>query len=324
MWTYLEPYFAYDLNDPASHNIPYLYNYSRHNEFNLNLALIEADYQGEHMRTTIGLQTGTYPMMNYSAEPSLFQHIYQAFGGVQIAPDLWFDAGIFSSHIGIESALGKEEWTLTRSLCAENSPYFETGARMAYDPEGPWSFGLYVLNGWQNIADLNSNKALGTQIQFTFDSAVTLNSSTFYGNEKPDNAKQWRFFHDFYVLWTISPTIGISGTFDIGWQQSAPHSASSDRWYTFALIGHYQFADHWAIGLRGEEYNDPAGVIVPTGTPNGYQTFGYSGNIDYIVSEHATLRFEAKHYSSRDDIFVKDNTPTNGSTVLTSALGIEF
>ncbi|SRR5579883_2666918 len=324
IWTYLEPYFAYDFNDPSSKNIPYLFNHNRHNEFNLNLALVELDYQGNHMRTTIGMQTGTYPIANYSAEPSLLQHIYQAFGGVQVLPDLWLDAGVFSSHFGIETAIGHDQWTLTRSLCAENSPYFETGARAVYDPDGPWSFGLFVLNGWQNIVDPNSNKALGTQIQYTIANKLTLNSSTFYGNEKPDSAKQWRFFHDFYVLWQVNESCGISGVFDIGWEQTASHSESYNRWYTFAVIAHYMLSEQWGIGIRGEQYNDPNAVIVATGTPNGYQTFGYSANVDYVVSDHATLRFEAKHYSSKDNIFVRDGSPVGESTILTSSMALEF
>jgi hypothetical protein len=324
IWTYLEPYFAYDLNEPASKNLPFLYNFSRHNEFNLNLALIELDYQGQHMRAIMGMQTGTYPLANYGAEPSLLQHIYQAFGGVEVTPDLWIDAGVFSSHFGIETAIGKDQWTLTRSLCAENSPYFETGVRAAYDPDGPMSFGLFVLNGWQNIADPNSNKALGTQIQYTIANKLTLNSSIFYGNEKPDNAKQWRIFHDFYVLWYVTDDCGLSGVFDIGWQQSAPHSNSYNRWYTFSLIGHYLFTTNFGVGVRAEQFNDPNGVIVSTGTPNGYQILGLSANLDYIVSDHATFRLEAKHYSSKDNIFMKNGTPESGSLVVTSALAVTF
>jgi hypothetical protein len=34
------------------------------------------------------------------------------------------------SHIGFESVISADCWTLTRSLLAENSPYYETGMRL--------------------------------------------------------------------------------------------------------------------------------------------------------------------------------------------------
>jgi hypothetical protein len=46
--------------------------------------------------------------------------------------NLWLDAGIMPSHIGFESAVSADCWTLTRSLLAENSPYYETGIKLGY------------------------------------------------------------------------------------------------------------------------------------------------------------------------------------------------
>ncbi len=36
------------------------------------------------------------------------------------------------SHIGFESAVGSDCWNLTRSILAENSPYFESGIKLNY------------------------------------------------------------------------------------------------------------------------------------------------------------------------------------------------
>jgi Putative beta-barrel porin-2, OmpL-like. bbp2 len=324
LWMYAEPYFAYDFNNPVSKNIPYLVNYSRQNDFTLNLALIDLDYQSTDARASIGLQMGSYALAAYSAEPSLYKNIYQAFAGVQIVPNLWLDAGVFQSHFGIETALGKDQWTLTRSLCSENTPYFETGLRATYTPNSPWSFTFFVLNGWQNIVDSNSNKALGTQIQYTIANHLTLNSSTFFGNEKPDSAREWRFYHDFFAVWNVTESFGISGLFDIGWQQEAPHSDLYYDWYTFAFIGRYKLSSMFAFSARVEQFTDPNEVLVFTGTPDGYQVFGYSVNLDYLVSEHATFRIEAKHYNSNEDIFIRNGEPVSGSTVLTSSLAVSF
>jgi len=318
---YLEPYFAYDFNKPSSKDLPYLYNYSRHNEFNLNLAFFSGTYEDDRVRGTIALQAGSYPMANYAAEPQLFQHIYQASAGVQVIPNLWIDAGVFPSHFGIETAVGKDQWTLTRSLVAENTPYSETGVHASY-LTGAWTLGLFVLNGWQNIRDQNSNKAVGTQLQYSA-GILTLNSSTFFGNEKPDSTPRNRIFHDLYAIVQISKVFSVSGVFDIGWEQT-PISGSYARWDGTSLIVRALIVPTFAVAARGEYYHDPQQVIIATGTPNGYETMGFSVNCDYIFSEEATFRLEGKYYSSKDAIFIRDNTPIANSMIITTSLAVSF
>ena len=46
----------------------------------------------------------------------------QAIAARPDADNLWLDAGIFVSHIGLESANSRDNLTLTRSIMADNSP----------------------------------------------------------------------------------------------------------------------------------------------------------------------------------------------------------
>ena len=95
--------------------------------------------------------------------------------------NLWIDAGIFASHIGYESTLNYENWTLTHSIIAHNSPFYESGVKVTYTTE-EWLFSFLVLNGWQVIKENdNNNKGIGTQIQFKPTESVLLNSSTYFG-----------------------------------------------------------------------------------------------------------------------------------------------
>ena len=318
---YLEPYFAYDFNNPPSKNIPYLVNYSRHDEFNLNLAVLYVSYQDSNVRGILGLQSGTFPMAAYAAEPAIFQYLYQANAGVQLLQNLWIDAGVLPSHFGIETQIGKEQWTLTRSLVAENTPYYETGVRAGYTA-GPWNFDLFVLNGWQNIQDVNSNKALGTEIEYSA-GILTLNSSTFFGNTHPDSTPRTRIFHDFYAILAVSNVLSFSGVYDIGWEQTSPNGSYA-RWESADIIARYLLSNKFAIAIRGEYFNDPEQVLLVTGTPNGYQTAGYSLNFDYMLSPLVTIRIEAKRYSASDAIFTQNGTAVNGSTILTSSLAVSF
>lgn len=118
---FVDAYYSYDFSQPANHEkAPFLYNHNRHNEFTINLALLTVSYKDSTKRANIGLMAGTYPQYNLAAEPELLRHIYEANVGVKLSKkrDVWLDVGILPSHIGFESAISKDCWTLTRSILA--------------------------------------------------------------------------------------------------------------------------------------------------------------------------------------------------------------
>lgn len=138
---YAEVYYQYDFSNPETNKRPgFIYSHNRNNEFNINLGYIKAAYTTERLRANLALAVGTYMNANYAAEPGVLKNSYEANVGFRLSAehDLWLDAGILPSHIGSESAIGKDNWALTRSMMAENSPYFEMGARLdLYDSERP-------------------------------------------------------------------------------------------------------------------------------------------------------------------------------------------
>ena len=132
---YVEAYYGYDFNKPDDNNRPaFIYSHNRHNEFNLNLGYLKGAYSSERVRANIAMAAGTYMNSNYAAEPGVLKNIYEANVGIKISTkkNLWIDAGIMPSHIGFESAIGKDCPNLTRSMLAENSPYYESGIRVGY------------------------------------------------------------------------------------------------------------------------------------------------------------------------------------------------
>lgn len=91
----------------------------------------------------------------------MLKHVYEAYAGFRPFAKAWLDLGIFGSHIGFESAISKDNRTLTRSIMADNSPYYESGARLTYEVDPKLTLTGLVLNGWQNIRETNQSKALG-------------------------------------------------------------------------------------------------------------------------------------------------------------------
>jgi len=203
---YLEAYYLRDFNNPIGNTRPgFVYSHNRTNEVNINLALLKAAYETTNTRANLALGVGTYMNANYSAEPGVLKNIYEANAGVRISKkhNLWIDAGIFSSHLGFESAIGKDNWTVTRSIFADNSPYFETGAKISYtSASGKLFLSGLILNGWQRIqrVDGSSLPAFGHQLVYKPTAKWTINSGSFIGSDKADSVRQMRYFHNLYAI----------------------------------------------------------------------------------------------------------------------------
>ncbi|MEG1592563.1 porin [Chryseobacterium sp.] len=328
---YAEVYYTADFNNPKNNNRPgFVYSHNRNNEVNVNLAYIKTAYNTENVRANLALAVGTYMNANYAAEQGVMKNVYEANAGLKISKkhNLWIDAGIFPSHLGFESAVGKDNWTLTRSLFADNSPYFETGAKISYTSEsGRWFVSGLVLNGWQRIqrVDGNSTPAFGHQLIFKPNENLTINSSSFIGNDKPDSIRQMRYFHNLYAVYQINKKFGLTAGFDIGAEQKAKGSDQYNVWYTPVLIAQYNVTDKLSFTARGEYYQDKKGVIISTGTENGFQTFGYSFNTDYQIFPNLVWRTEIRNLSSKDAIFMNRTDEFNkNSLTATTALAISF
>jgi len=321
---YGELYYSYDFSNPQNHEKSnFLYNHKRHNELNSNLILVKANYLDKNYRANIGLMAGNYPQYNLSAEPTWAQFIYEANIGVKISKkeNIWLDAGVMPSHIGFESAISADCWTLTRSLLAENSPYYETGIKLSYISKNEkLNISALYLNGWQKISkpDYIQKPSFGTQITYKPYEKIVINYSIFIGSEKPDSINSFRHFHNFYMQYEPTNKFGIIAGFDIGMDKFSMNTYGT--WYSPVLIIRHRLNKKTRIALRGEYYNDPKQIIISTGTINGFRTCGLSSNIDFDLNDKIRLRVEGKMFHSKDKIFINDNNNYSLTTNMTIKL----
>lgn len=322
---YVGVYYGYDFNNPASLARPgFIYSENLHNQFAVNLALLGARYSGKQIRGTFAIQTGTYPDANYAAEPQIFKNIYEAWAGVKVAGNLWLDAGIFVSHIGLEGPNSRDNLTLTRSIMADNSPYYEAGVKLTYDRGQQWLFSFLALNGWQVIRDRNQNEAIGTQIQFRPSPKVLLNSSTYLGEGRnvPDSVGiRLRYFHNFYATYDPSKKWKIAAAFDTSWQEKLDGHGGYDAWQGGSLIVRRRLWERAGLVGRAEFYHDPAGVLAPT-RAGGLRTTGYSLGFDYLPVPRIILRAEVKEFIDKNQVYQKQKSfvRTNGAATLMMGL----
>ncbi len=327
---YVDGYYGYDLTGKAPERPGFLYSHDRNNEFAVNNAIVGVRYQADQARGALGLHAGTYVEANYAAEPPTLRHLYEAYAGFRPTRNTWLDVGIFGAHIGFESAISKDNWTLTRSLMAENSPYYEAGARLTWEAAPELTVTALALNGWQNLRDQNRAKATGWQIQWKPTAKLLVNSSTFYGNEQPqDSAGRRRYFHNFYASYAASDRLALAAVFDVGKQDRAPGEAGRDTWHAGAVFAKLQLADRWAATLRGEYYRAERSVIVGSSMPaKGDPDFfvrGGSLNVDFAPVHHLLFRVEGKVLNSEAPIFLnRADQLRNTYGTLTSSIACLF
>jgi hypothetical protein len=326
---FVDAFYCYDFNEPETNfRQPFLYNHNRHNEVNVNLALIEFNVTHAKYRGSIALQAGTYPNDNYAAEPVTLRNIFEANAGLSLNKknNLWIDAGIFSSHIGFESAISMDNWTLTRSLLAENSPYYLAGAKLTFTPNAKWELAALACNGWQRIKRVDGNSLLSfcTQIKYVPGNKVTLNWSTFSGTDDADTSRRMRYFNNLYGQFQVTKKFGLIVGLDLGLQQNTKGSSQYNFWTTPVLIGRFLLNTKWAMAVRAEYFWDEDGVIINTGTVNGFKTTGASVNFDYLVTDKAMFRIEGKYFYSTDQIFIRNNALINDNFAITASIAIKL
>ena len=326
---FLDLYYSFDFNKSENNEKPpYVYNHKRNNEVNLNLALISVTYQQRNIRSNLGIMAGTYPHYNLSSELTLLRNLYEANVGIKVSKnkELWLDAGIFPSHIGFESPISKDCWTLTRSIAAENSPYYQAGGRLSYKTTNSrFYLAGFILNGWQRITRINHNHspAFGTQITYNPDEKLTINSSSFMGNDKPDSARQWRYFHNLFFIWKISKRWGLTTSFDSGLEQAGKGSSTYNTWFAPVMILRFQ-PHKWAVVGRAEYYVDRKGTIISLAGSKPFQMQGYSVNLDYPVRPNLIWRLEGRFFKSTNPYFVRGNEIISTNFSVTTSLSIDF
>lgn len=328
---YVEAYYCYDFDQPGNNTLPdFVSTFNKHNEVAINLAYIKESYNTDRVRANLALGVGTYMNASYAAEPGVLKNIYEADAGVKLSEkkNIWIDAGVMPSHLGFESSYSPDCWNLTRSILADNSPYYETGARLSYTfNNSKWYIACLALNGWQRIErpDGNSTFSGGTQLTYNPTNKVTLNYSTFVGNDYPDNIKKERIYHDFYGIFQITKKIGVITGIDYGMEQKFTGSTTWNDVLGLAFILRYKATNKVTIAARAEHYMDKNGVIIMTGTPDGFNTTGISANFDYHILDNVLWRIEYKYLKSEDDIFTdKSGNALNTDMFATTSFCITF
>lgn len=305
---FVDLYYAYDGGRPRSLDRAYATSAARHDEFNVNLAFLEATVTGPRVRGRLALQFGTSVQANYAGEPRLgalsgadvSRFIQEATVGLKVHPDVWIDAGVFFAPFGAESWISRDNLTYTRSFIADYSPYYEAGVRAVWQATPTLQAQLHIINGWQNVSETNSDKAVGLRLDWQATSRVIFSYDAFFGNEQPDSLpSRLRQFHEGIAQWTPSDALTLRLSLDVGNEKRA---VGSQDWWGGALIARYALSPGTAIVGRIEHYADPGRVLVTT-APQPVRASGASLGLDVVPAPRVVWRSELRVMRASDAIF---------------------
>lgn len=294
----------------------YLCSYDQNNYPSTNIILLKwssnNNFQNKNskLRYNIGLMIGDYVNSNLKNEARTLQNIYETNVGIKFSKNMILDFGILNSHIGFESAIGQESWTCTRSILADNTPYYEAGYRLSFESDNKkWKGNVNFLNGWQKMtANTNDQKSWGHQIQFIPNKKTTINSSSYFG-QSPTVQNRNRYFHNFYTQYQMNDKFGFIVGIDNGCEFDKTESLKNAKYYfSPILITKYNINSKSSITGRWEYFKDNDMIL-----QNLYlkESMGYSINYDYQIQNNSLLRFEARMLQHKESEKIDQKDKTN-------------
>lgn len=330
---FVDFYYAYDFKRPKNLERQFTTQPARHNEMNINLAYLGANYLKGRNRARLAIQHGTSVVKNYSGEPTKgatsgsldSRMIQEGYVGMMVSNDTWVDAGIYLGHIGMESWISKYNWNYSRSLMLDYVPYYQTGVRVNHRHNDQLDFQFHFMNGWQNISETNQDKAIGLQGNYKISTTDTFTYNNFIGNERAakSDISTMRTYQNLIYQKKITSDFEMKGAFDFGTQKKG-NTSGTNTWFVTAIVPRYQFRQSHFIAGRLEYYHDKNQANVLTNTPNGFKTTGASVNLDKHIDNEGLIRLEYRTFFSKDSIYPKKNGTSKSDQFIVMSMSLGF
>ena len=321
---YVSTYYAYYTDEITNNGlvqIPVMA--PRNKEFGLNMALMSMQYSSKNVRGNFGLHFGDIPK---SIWPTEFNMIQEANGGVRLVKGLWFDAGVFRSHIGVESIQPRENITSSTSLVNNYEPYYFTGAKLTYVLNSKLSLQVNCFNSFNTLTETNKDKLFGFSAVYDPSDRVSITYNFLTGDESADTAtiKQRRYYNNIYATIKLNKFI-LALEANYGWQENSmlKDTNGTASVYSGLIVARYQFVKKSALYVRGEYLSDPDAVV--TGGLNfGNSVMGTTAGIEYKPYKNVALSLEGRMLQSDKLVFKENRYKVNQRYEVIFCLDVSF
>ena len=291
-----EVYLQHSFRKNAERLPAYMVSHVELNSPTVNLLLGKIAFDAKSWKGEFSMMSGTYSRDNLAHEIGILKNINSMW--LSYAPSETIDilAGIYSSHIGVESPIGKECLVPTRSIVADNSPYYESGIRIRHQANNA-IYAIHLLNGWQrsSIDSLGILPAIGYEYSANTEQ-LNYRFSGFIGKISHDTSDGIRYYQHLGATYQIDSNFIVSASLDIGMQEKKEIKA----WIFAPLImGQWSLNESLKAHGRLEYYHDPEGMIISS--MSGLSGLGFSMGIDWSYSNAMLFRAEWRQIHAMHD-----------------------
>ena len=323
---FVDVYYGYNSNQPASHTTA-LRNFDINSaQFGLNMLELVADKPvstdtgrvGYHVALGFGqamnlvnssepsapLTPGT-PGLLVTTETNFDQYLKEGYLEylAPIGKGLQINAGKFVTPAGAEVIESKDNWNYSRGLLFSWAiPYFHFGVSGKYAFNSKFALTGYLVNGWNNSVDNNSGKTTGFTAAWTPSAKFSFIENYLVG---PEGASNGNFRHLTDTVVTYNPTskLSLMANYDYGHDRVAaaiPALPATAVWWT-GIAGYIKYApnDRWAFATRGEWFKDHDGFSTGTAQNLGEVTL----TLQRTLASKIISRLEYRYDTSDQNIF---------------------
>ena len=300
-----------------------------HNAFSLALAEVAVQRTptaNSPIGARIDLNFGTTADIVGAAEPAddeIYKHIQQAYVSWLAADRLTLDFGKFVTPVGAEVIESHDNWNYSRSILFGFAiPFYHTGLRATYAASERLSQSGYLVNGWNNTIENNSDKSFGAQAVLTPNDQLTWVGNILVGkelDEDGDGEQDMRWLFDTTVSYAVSEMLTVMGNFDFGQASDYVATDEAGTWWGIAAYARYQARPDWAVAGRFEYVDDSDAGFMGIGV----KAQSFTATSSHLIANDLLARFEFRFDTADADLFIDDEgTLTENQASLT--LGVVY
>lgn len=309
---YLSTYYASYTEDNSAEFVKHSTMAARNNQFGLNMVMISLAYKSKKLRSNVTLHYGD---IAESTWPSKFNMIQEANGGIELIKNLWLDAGVFRSHIGLESTQPRENITSSMTLANVYEPYFFSGAKLTYLINQKLSLQINAFNSFNSIVETNKNKLVGASIVYAPNDHLSLTYNFITGDDTADSIKlkHQRYYNNFYLTYQ-KKKISLGVEFNYGLQEYSraldATTVGTAYMNSSLLVFKHQTFKKTAFYARGEWFSD-VDELLSAGTNMGAYTYGTTAGIEYKPLKNVAISLEGRYLNCEKAMYLYNGKKTN-------------
>ena len=330
---YVCTYYAY-YNDTADQNRFQKFPTAgpQSNAFALNLAQLSAKYSSKNARAALTMHYGDMPRSVWSP---VYNYVQEANAGIRLHKRVWLDAGLFRTHIGLESVQPRENIASGIAVTTFFEPYYMSGAKLSYIASNKLILQVNAFNSFNGFLENNNKKAVGLSAMYEPNSRFSLTFNTLWNDDTPDGVqpKQGRLYNNLYMVYKSDRwTLGAELNYGLQQHTSINNKDQTAQMYSGLLLAKYKIAKLYSLYGRVEHFSDPDEILTgPEFNQNkkliGLNISGGTLGVEYKPKPNSYLRVESRYlqtHGADEKIFYRNNQSSDNRTELLVTFGVWF